>query len=282
MTGVTLITMRTRLLTTLALITLTLFGFAASANAAQKPIPSIKSTPEFRQLKGYVATLFAKRDKVTTNAQKGVYKANLKTRRTKANLKATALYNRRVLRISKQDDNKQRRAIKQIRSTQKIRVAKLNDTLNSRLGKLNAKQNAAVDAVNAQYANRIDPLTRKRAILQKRLDKTTNAAKRAKITGKINAVQRQINTLVNARQAAANAVVERYNARAANVKDLFAGRIANVKAAAANQIKQAKSAYKRLYRQQLAAARQKKTADITLITSIRDRGAGYIEQMPVG
>ncbi|MBK5231576.1 MAG: hypothetical protein JJE13_01150 [Thermoleophilia bacterium] len=273
--------MRTRLLSTFALITLAVLGFASTATAAQKPIPSIKTTPEFRQLKGYVATLFAKRNVQTTNAKKGVYKANLKTRRTKANLKASSLYNRRVIRISKQDDNKQRRAIGRLRHTGRIRVANLNATLTSRLNRLNAQQNVAVDGINRGFAVRIDPNTRKRGILQTRLRKTTNPAKRAKITAKITAVQNRINKLVNARQAAANAVVARYNARASNVKGIFAGRISSVKASIARQIKRAKNAYKRLYRQQLAAARQKKTADVTLITSVRDRGAGYIEQMPV-
>ncbi len=273
--------MRTRLLSSLALITLALFGFASSANAAQKPIPSIKSTPEFRQLKGFVSTLFAKRNVRTTNARKGAFKTTLKTRRTKANLKATALYNRRDLRISKQDDKKERRAIKQVRDTQKVRIARLNGSLNDRLGALNAKQNLAVGAINAKYANRIDPLSRKRVILQKRLAKTTNAAKRTRIARKITAVQRQINSFVNARQAAVNAVAARYNVRAANVKDLFAGKFANVRAAAKRQITQARSAYRRLYRQQLAAARQRKSAEVSLITTVRDRGAGYIEQMPV-
>lgn len=272
--------MRTRLLTTLALITLASFGFAASATA-QKPATSVKKTSEFRQLKGYVATLFAKRNVETTNSQKRAYKSKLKTRRTKANLKAGALYNSQVRRISKRDDKKQRRTIKRIRQTQKVRVANIRGNLTSRLNALNVKQNIAVDAVNGRYANRIDPLTRKRTILQKRLNKTKKPTKRTKIAAKITAVQRQLNKLVDARQAAANGVVAKYNSRAANVKVIFAGRVAKAKAAAARDISVANNAYKQLFREALKLARKKKTADVALITGLSDRGTGYIEEMPV-
>ncbi|MGK2931235.1 MAG: hypothetical protein ACSLFD_00405 [Solirubrobacterales bacterium] len=272
--------MRTRLLSTLALLSLIVLASAMPANAAQAPIPSIKKTREFKQLKTYVNFLQVKRNTPASNAQKGVYKAKLKTRRTSANLKATALYNRRILRISKRDDGKQRRQIRQIRHNQKIRVAGLTSTLNTRLARLNASENAAVDRVNAGFNAKINPLSRKRAILQKRLDKTTNPVKRTKISGKITQIQRKLNSLVNARQASANAVVDRYNARANTVKNLITARIARVQASARKQVRQAKAAYKRLFRQQISAAKQRKAADVTLITAQRDRGAGFIEEMP--
>jgi len=271
--------MRTRLLSTLALITLMLFG-AATANAAQRPIPSIKNTPEFRQLKTYVNFLGIKKNTPTSNAQKGVYRAKLKGKRTSANLKATSLFNRRITRISKRDDDSQRRDIRRIRHNQKVKIAKLNNVLNTRLARLNAAQNAAVDRVNAGFSARINSNSRKRDILQKRLNKTTNPVKRTKINDKIIAIQRKLNSLINARQASANAVIARYNARGNNVKNIFTARIARAQASARKQIRQAKAAYKRLYRAAIAAAKQRKAADITLITAQRDRGAGFIEQMP--
>ncbi len=272
--------MRTRLLSTLALLSLIVLASAMPANAAQKPIPGIKKTREFKQLKTYVNFLQLKRNAPTSNAQKGVYKAKLKTRRTSANLKATALYDRRILRISKRDDDQQRRQIRQIRHNQSIRVTNLNNTLNARLGQLNAAEDAAVDRVNAGFNAKINPLSRKRTILQKRLAKTTNLVKRTRITKKIAQIQRKLNTLVDSRQVSANAVAARYNGRANTVKNLFTARIARAQASARKQVRQARSAYKRLFRQQIGAAKQRKAADITLITAQRDRGAGFIEQMP--
>jgi len=271
--------MKTRLLSTLALISLIVLAFAAPASA-QQPIPNINQTSEFRALKKYVGFLEAKRA-VPANAEtKTTYKLSLSAKRTAANNKSDALYNRRVLRISKQDDNKQRRQIKVIRQNQKVKTTQLKGELSDRLGSLQAKENAAVDRINNSYGARIQSLTNKRSILQKRLDKTTNAAKRDKITIKINAVQKQINTLVNAKQADLNVVTDKYNGKAANLNDLFAARIQRTKDSAASQIKQAKKAYKQLYRDQLAAAKAKKNSEISLITDQANRGTGFITEMP--
>jgi hypothetical protein len=272
--------MRTRLLSLLALLSLFALASALPASAAQSPIPSIKKTREFHQLKTYVNFLQLKRNDPASRAQKGVYKAKLKSRRTSANIKANSLFNRRITRISKRDDNEQRLQIKQIRHNQKLRVADLNNTLNSRLSRLAVGENAAVDRVNAGFAAKINPLTRKREILQRRLNKTTNPVKRTRISNKINSIQRKLNRLTDARQTTVNTVIDRYNARAASRRNVFTARILKVKAAARKGIQQARSAFKRLYRQEVAAARQRKAADITLITAQRDRGAGFIEQMP--
>lgn len=271
--------MKTRLLSSLALVALFVLALASPA-AAQKPIPPIKQTAEFRALKTYVATLFEKRSTPATPSRKATYKAKLSTKRTAANQKAKRLYAQRVNRISKQDDNKQRRQIKAIRQNQKSQVAALNVSLSAKLATLSTKEDAAISRINGNYASRIDPLVRKRAILRKRLDKTTNPVKRDRLTIKINSVQKQINVLVNARQSDTNVVVTKYNGRIANVKELFGTKIARVKASAKNQIAQAKLAYKRLFREQLAEAKEKQKDEIELITDVRDRGAGYIVDMP--
>lgn len=272
--------MRTRAFSILALLSLLVLASAMPANAAQKPIPGIKKTPEFRALQRFVTFLETKVEVPTSEAQKGTYKIKLKTRRTSANLKSTALYNRRITRLSKRDDKKQRNQIRQIRSNQKARVTNLTTALNTRLDRLDAKEEAAVGRVNGEYAGRIGSLTRKRAILQERLDRATDPAKRTKISNKITEVQTQINKLVSARQAAANDVVARYDDREAEVKDLFATRIDNVQDAGRRAVARAKRAYERLYRNEIAAAKQLKAGQFALITAQRDLGAGYIEQMP--
>jgi hypothetical protein len=272
--------MKTRLLTTLALLSMIVMGFASTANAGQKPIPGIKKTPEYRALNRYVNFLGTKKTVPATDNQKTTYRVKLRAKRTATNVKAKSLYNRRVIRISKRDDDKQRRVIRKIRHNQKVRVGNLNAALNVRLGKLNAKQANAVNQINANYAFRINPLVDKRSKLQKKLAKAKSPARRAAITAKINNVQARINRLVNARQADANAVVDRYNSRARSVKSIYAKRINNVRKGARHEINQAKRAYKRLYKADLRAAKQRKDAQISLITGLAARGTGYINQMP--
>jgi len=271
--------MKTRLLSTLVLLPLIVLASAAPA-AAQKPIPNINQTQPFRALKSYVGFLEAKRAVPASSETKATYKLSLSSKRTKANLKAKSLYNRRVVRISKQDDNKQRRQIKLIRQAQKVKIAGLNSDLADRLSSLRSKENAAIARVNDSYGSKITSLTNKRTILQKRLDKTTGQAKRDKITIKINAVQKQINVLVNAKQADLNVIETKYNGRTDNLNDLFAAKIQRAKDSAARQIKQAKNAYKKLYREKLAAAKEKQSSEISLITDLSNRGTAYIAEMP--
>ena len=82
-------------------------------------------------------------------------------------------------------------------------------------------------------------------------------------------------------QDAANAVSNKYNARIVTVNSLYSAKIANVKARASADIKQAKAAYKRLYRDAISATKELRTNEFELVTSLRDRGAGYIDQMPL-
>ncbi|MDQ2700423.1 MAG: hypothetical protein M3Y23_03735, partial [Actinomycetota bacterium] len=172
--------MKTRLLSSLALLSLMVLAMASPA-AAQKPIPPIQQTAQFKGLKRYVNTLAEKKNKPATPARKATFRTKLSTKRTAANQKAKALYNQRVNRISKQDDQQERRQVKSIRQNQKQQVNSLNDKLNSKLSSLGVKEAAAIARINSTYANRIDPLERKRAILRKRLAKTTNPVKRERL-----------------------------------------------------------------------------------------------------
>lgn len=271
--------MKTRLLFTLVLLPILALVAVAPASA-QQPIPGIKNTAEFRSMKNYVSNLSTKRNIPASTTRKSKFRSTLKTKRVKANAKAKSLYKRKVVRISKQDDNKERRQVKQVRQAQKSAITGLKADLASRLGSLRAKQAAAIARASASFNSRIQPLSNKRRILQKRLDKTKNPLKRNRITLKINSVQRQINTLVNARTSKANEVKSKYDLRIGNLNDLYDARVQKARASAAKQIQQARNAYKRLFREQLATAREKKSNNIELITNLRDRGAGYIDAMP--
>ncbi len=261
------------------LLTLTAVAVAGPI-AAQAKVPGIKTTPEYKTLKRYVGTLQAKRNTPASPAKKTTFRTNLATKRTAANTKVKLLYNRRILIISKRDDNKQRRAIKQIRQNQKSDVNSLKARLVNKVNILQDKSAAAVARVKAPYAVKIQKFANKRAILAKRLKKTTNPAKRIKIQDKISSIQRKINTLSAQSQDAANAVSNKYNARIVAVNSLYSAKISNVKARAAADIQQAKAAYKRLYKDAISATKELRSNEFELVTSLRDRGAGYIDQMP--
>ena len=265
-------------------ILLTLVAVAvAGPTAAQAKVPGIKSTPEYKTLKRYVGELQTKRNTTApparkaslpmrlnwctrrasdsqlarSPARKAAYRSELASKRTAANTKVKLLYNRRILVISKRDDKKQRRAIKQIRQGQKSDVLSLKARLVDRVNVLQDKAATAVARAKAPYAAKIQKFANKRSILAK------------------------INVLAAQAQDAANAVSNKYNARIVTVNQLYSAKIANVKARASADIKQAKAAYKRLYRDAISATRELRSNEFELVTSLRDRGAGYIDQMPL-
>lgn len=271
--------MKLRALVPLVLAAFVLVGLGGNA-AAQKPIPGIKSTAPFKSLKRYVNVLQGKVNVPASATRKQQYRTNLSVRRANANAKVKQLFARRTARIAKQDDKQERRDIKRIRSSQKAQIQNLQNQLSNRLNSLQMKESAAIARINARYAPRLDPLVNKRASLEAKLAKAKTPAKRNAIRTKINRTQTKINTIVNARQDDINATASRYDARAANVRSLFNAKIANVRAKTKQQIAYQKNEWKKIYRGQLSNAKERRSNEFDLVSNLRERGSGYIDQMP--
>lgn len=271
--------MKLRLVTIIALIA-TGFALTASPASAQRPIPGIKQTVAFKKMKNYVEFLYSKRNTATPAARKTIYKNTLTTRRNNANTKVVALYQQKLNRLKKQDDNKQRRQIKQIRINQKNQVQAIKQDQAERLAELQADQNAAVQRVYNQYQPKINVRADKRDRFKRQLKRTINPTRRATLIRKIDALQTQINGLVSDRNTAVNNINTRYAARATSINNLYNSRIANVRANAQDQIQQARNAWRQTFRTQVQAAKTRRNAEKELVGTVAQRGFGYIEQMP--
>lgn len=271
--------MKIRLLAVLAILS-TGFLLAASPASAQKPIPGIKQTVAFKQMKNYVQFLFTKRNTPVFAAKRQTYKTTLTTRRKNANVKVNALFRQKVNRIKKQDDNQERRQVKQIRLNQKQQVQGLKQELAERLADLQADQNAAVQRVYNKYAPQINSKADRRDQLKRQLRRTTNPVRRERLIRQINRLQSQINGLVSDRNTQVNNINGRYAARATSVTNLYNSRIANARANAQRQIQQARNAWRQTFRTQFQAAKTRREAQRELVGTVASRGFGYIQQMP--
>ncbi len=271
--------MKLRLVTIIALIA-TGFALTASPASAQRPIPGIKQTVAFKKMKNYVQFLYSKRNTATPAARKTIYRNTLTSRRNNANVKVVALYRQKLNRLSKQDDNQQRRQIKQIRINQKNQVQDLRQDLAERLAELQANQNAAIQRVYNQYQPKINIRADKRDRFKRQLRRTVNPTRRAQLIRKIDNLQTQINALVSDRNTDVNNINSRYAARQTSITNLYNSRIANVKANAQQQIQQARNAWRRTFRTQVQAAKTRRNAQKELVGTVAQRGFGYIEQMP--
>lgn len=273
--------MKLRLLAVLAILSTGLVLATAPASA-QRPIPGIKQTVAFKKMKNYVHFLYSKRNTPTATFRRQTYKSNLTQRRRNANNKVNALYRQKLNRLSKQDDNKERRQVKQIRLNQKSQVQGIKRDLAERLADLQSDQNMAVQRIYNRYAPQINSRADQRDRLKRQLNRTTNPVKRAQLNRKIKNLQIQINGLVDDRNTAVNNVNSRYAARTTSVTNLYNSRIANVKASAQQQIQQARNAWKQTFRTQVQAAKTRRIAQRDIVDTVADRGFGYIEMMPPG
>lgn len=271
--------MKTRLVTFLVLV-LTGFALISSPASAQQPIPGIKQTAAYKQMKSYVQMLQGKRNVPVLAARRQAYKTNLTNRRSKASKKVLALFQQKVRRIKKQDDHQERRQVKQIRMNQKRQVQGFQRELAERLSDLKTDQNAAVQRVFDKYASKINSRSAKRNRLKAQLRRTTNPARRARLIRKIDTLQSQINGLVSDRTTEVGNVNSRYAVRVTSVTNLYNSRIANAKASAQKQIQQSRNAWRQTFRTQFAAAKTRRNAQKEMVGTVATRGFGYIAQMP--
>ncbi len=271
--------MKTRLVSLLVLSLAALVLTSAPASA-QQPIPGIKQTVAFKQLKNYVQFLFTKRATPVVNAKRQTFKTNLSKHRKNTNLKVVQLYSRKLMRIAAEDDVKQRRQIKQIRVAQKRQVQGLKQEMADRLAELRGDQNDAVQRVYDSYASQINSRADERDRLKRQLSRTTNPARRTKLTRQIKKLQTQINGLVSDRTTDVNNVNSRYQSRITATTNLYNSRIAQARASAKRQIQQTNNAWKQTFRTQIQAAKARRDAQKDLVGTVADRGFGYIGEMP--
>lgn len=277
--GVSFGTMKNRVLVLLALVSTGLV-LAGAPSPAQSAVPGIKQTVAFKRLKSYVNFLQSKRTVPVTAARRQTYKTNLANRRKNANTKVQALYSRTLLKISREDDKKQRRDIKQIRLNQKAQVQNLNARQATQLAALQSKENSASQRIYATYGVQINPLADKRDRLKRQLTKTTNPVKRNQLNRQIKKLQVKVNALVNDRTTDLNNLQTRFNLKAQNIRNQIAQQIANVKSNAQRQIQQERDAWKTTFRTQIQAAKTRRDSQKDMVSSQAERGSGYIEQMP--
>lgn len=272
-------TTKVKLLASVSLLLVAVFGLAGPANA-KSPIPGIKKTAEYRSLLSYVDFLKGKKSTPASSSQKETYRNNLSNRRLKANGKVKKLYNRRLARIESRDDRAERRQIKRTRQTQKRRVAKLNREKGQRINDARATYQAKVNSANAYYSGSIASKVRKKRILRSKLNRTTNPIKREVLVAKIEAIGPKIRKLKAARNNQINQAAGAYQRRVDRVNSSFATRIAGAKRFYKSIVRRIKRDWRETYRRDIRSAKQLRDDQFSLVTNLRNRGSGYIDQMP--
>lgn len=264
----------------LPLVLTLLFAAWGASPATAEPIPGITKTPQYRMLLGTVNELEGKRNVPVTPTRRASYRQTLDNKVSAAKVQVKSLFERRTVRVKSRDDASQRRQVRNILINQKRQVEALEALQASKLADAQDDYQASVNRINSQYAPRLDPLVNQRTALKRKLAKTTRPARRQQIQEAINTVQAKINRVVDARQIATQVVTTRYQARVQAVNDTFAVRIRTVRNRGKQLVLQANRAWKQTYRADFAQLKERRTDDFSLVSRLRERGAGYISSMP--
>ena len=254
--------------------------FFAGPAQAQKPIPGIKKTAEWRSLESYVTTLQGKVSTPTTETQKQTYRTNLGNRRLKANAKVKALYQRRLTRITSRDQKKEQRQIAQIRANEKNKVNQLKNDRAARLATARATIDSKVASIKASYAASLDSARSNLRRLKTSLARTKDPFRRQVILQRIDTVQNQIDQLRSQQRQKIDDARSRHRAKVAQIRSAYADRIASSRDYYDSLVVTVKNTWKKLYREDVQQIKQRRTSEYQLVTNLRDRGAGYIDQMP--
>jgi hypothetical protein len=244
-----------------------LAGWGASA-ATAKPVPGIKQTPQYRVLLGFVNKLERQRKVPATAARKAAYRRTLSNKAGDTNRQVKSLFVRRSNRVRSRDNAEERTQVRNILASQRQQVDSLKAVLASKLADLQDDYNAAVGRTNARYAPKLNPLVRQRAILRRQLART------------IRPVQTKINRVIDDRQAATQVVTARYQARISTVNSVFSARIRSAQSRGQQLVLQARRAWKQTFAADLARLKERRTDEFSLVSRLRNRGTGYINQMP--
>ena len=254
--------------------------FLAGPAQAQKPIPGIKKTAEWRSLQSYVTFLQGRVSTPTTEAQKQTYRSNLGNRRLKANSRVKALYQNRLSRIIARDQKREQRQIAQIRANEKSRINQLKGFRSTRLATARATIDAKVENIKFAYGARLSDARSNLKRLQLNLARTKDPFRRQVILQHIDTVRNQIDQLqTQQRQKIADAR-SRHAVKVAQIRSNYANRIASSRDYYESLVVTVKNTWQKIYREDVQLIKERRASEFQLVTNLRNRGAGYIDQMP--
>lgn len=270
---------RTFFAASLSILALTGLGLATQASA-QKPIPGITQTSQWKSLKAYVNTLQAKRNTPATSTQKANFRSRLSTKQNATNQRVKQLYAQSLNRLKAKDSAKERAAIKKVRQNQSRAVAELKASLAARLGVARNTYSRAVNKIQDRYSFRITSEQRNLKKLRRNLARTTDPLQRQLILSKIDVVKRELSQQKKARSNDLAQANDYYQSQVRTITLRYDNRIVNTRAYYKSLVRQVKASWKVIYDNDVAAAKSKRTKEFSLVSGLKARGTGYIDQMP--
>lgn len=260
---------------------LTIFGLAIAGPAqAQQPIPGITQTGQWRALKSYVNELGTKRNTPATAEQKATFRQRLNAKQAAANARVKKLYGQRLQRVKNRDTKKENRQIAKLQSAASRQVGKLTDQRAGRLATAKLTFATQIARIRDRYAGALAKDNRQLKRLERNLRRTNNPFQRQVILAHIDTIENDIAQLKRARTKNIATATSVHQEKVQTIRTRYADRIARTRAYYKGLVRQVKGAWKTIYADNVAAAKSQRTKQFQLVTNLKNRGKGYIDQMP--
>lgn len=264
-----------------AIVPLIATGLLVAAPAqAKQPIPGITQTAQWQVLKTYVNQLQGLVNTPATAQQKANYRLRLNTKQAAANERVKKLYSQRLQRIINRDKAKEKQQIQKLKNSADRQVGQLVAQRSGRLATEKANFADKLAEISDRYATALAADSRQLKRLQRNLRKTTDPFQRQIILSHIETVQKGITRLKQARKKDIDSATALHRQKVSGIREKFAGKIASTRSYYKGLINQVRSAWKTIYADDVAATKSVRTKQFQLVTNLRNRGAGYIDQMP--
>lgn len=261
--------------------TLTIFGLAIAGPAqAQQPIPGITQTGQWRALKSYVNELQTKRNTPATAEQKATFRQRLNAKQAAANARVKKLYGQRLQRVKNRDTKKENRQIAKLQNAANRQVGKLTNQRAGRLATAKLTFATQIARIRDRYAGALAKDNRQLKRLERNLRRTTNPFQRQVILTHIDTIENDIAQLKRARTKNISNATAIHQEKVQAIRTRYASRITKTRAYYRGLVRQVKGAWKTIYADNVAAAKSQRTKQFQLVTNLKNRGKGYVDQMP--
>lgn len=254
--------------------------FMPAVADAQQPIPGIKQTGQWKSMKNYVSFLQSRQSTLATPAEKQTFTSQLANKQLATNAKVKALYSRSIQRIVNRDQRAEKKQIKKIRRGEKSQLNQLRGQRARAIGAAQLRWAANNAAIRSQYSSRISKAKKNLRSLQRALKKTSNPFRRATLVSHINTVTEKISLLAQGQKTQLQNARQAYQIRVSKIRRKFAAQATDIRARYQRLVVEVKNSWKKIYRNDLRAAKERRQGQFQLVTNLRRSGNEYIAAMP--
>lgn len=266
-----------KLLRALPLLCLLLVAPVAEA---QKPIPGIQQTSQWKSMKNYVAFLESRESTPVTPEQKTIYTNTLASRQMAANNRVKQLYGQALNRIRNRDQRAEKKQIGKIRAAEQQKLADIRNRRSAKLAAEKSRFNKQTRGIAARFDRQKSSWQRQLQQLRRNLRRTNNPFRRQVILARIDTVTENLQTVDRQEKIQMQKAKRAHRQKADSIRNRFQKQSLQAQAYYQSLVGEVQNAWKKIYRDDVQAARTNRQRQFGLVSSLRAEGNQYIANMP--